>query len=235
MDNPLTWEERAGLAKLIGHDAGNRVLDLVFMAKGLRHPSEEYAEYSGQHILETIKAFTGLSMSERCYFTEIQPEQLEGIIQRNIFLLEEMGARAKADNSVTDSIVSSGSLLNTIIYNAGKNAVQHNRIKPVITIGLKEYSGDVANPLYINEERNRKGDFLLLEVKDDGAGFQNEIPLDKYLEKGLSTKPGGGGFGLYAIKLICKYLRAHIEIMSEPGENSIRIYHPTDLTPVKFS
>jgi signal transduction histidine kinase len=58
----------------------------------------------------------------------------------------------------------------------------------------------------------RDGETVLVEVQDDGVGFDTE--------KALSIHDAGGGFGLFDVRERLEYLGGSLTIQSEPGKGT---------------
>jgi PAS domain S-box-containing protein len=66
----------------------------------------------------------------------------------------------------------------------------------------------------------RRGDDLVIEIMDNGIGF-DEQTMSRLFEPFFTTKPIGTGIGLYIVKKIIDDLGGRIEVRSRPGEGSI--------------
>ena len=132
---------------------------------------------------------------------------------------------------VNSSFKSNPNVLYSALYNLAKNSGRFiDKDQGKISVSASEYSGEVPERVYTAEGTPTEGDFILLNVNDNGQGFPKDRPLKEFIKLGVSTKGNDSGFGLYYVALVCKFLRSHLTIDSEPGNTNISIYHPLDLT-----
>ncbi|MGK7296454.1 MAG: sensor histidine kinase [Candidatus Wenzhouxiangella sp. M2_3B_020] len=119
--------------------------------------------------------------------------------------LDHGGARAVGDPGQFQQV------LNNLVQNARE---AHPDGAPLLRIHSKTSADENG------------GDWLLLEVSDDGPGFDAEI-LPRVFEPYASTKPRGTGLGLAIVHRILDQMGGRIEVENSPeGGAVIRLYLP---------
>ncbi len=144
----------------------------------------------------------------------------------------------KIDASIGDNIgsfLSLRSLMHSVLYNLVKNGVDaqigtSDKDEPV-KLSVNYHPGFPENVLFIPEGAREYTNFVVFDVHNKGKSFPKDIPLESYFTKPTPEK--GRGFGLYFTKLAAKFLRAPVNITSEPGNTTVSFYHPiyVDLKP----
>ena len=90
-----------------------------------------------------------------------------------------------------------------------------NDVRVVLFRGVREVLQNVikhAQARSVGVSVRRDGETVLVEVQDDGVGFEPE--------KFLSAKDAGGGFGLFDVRERLDYLGGSLTIQSEPGKGT---------------
>ncbi|MFC1596003.1 ATP-binding protein [Candidatus Margulisiibacteriota bacterium] len=71
------------------------------------------------------------------------------------------------------------------------------------------------------------GNYLKLEIRDNGGGMSEEAMSKVFTETGFTTKKHGNGLGLPSVIETIKAHKGHIEISSEPGKGTtFTMYFP---------
>jgi len=80
------------------------------------------------------------------------------------------------------------------------------------------------------------GDYVLLSVRDTGAGMTNEVK-ERLFEAFFTTKPEGRGtgLGLASCRTIVQLCGGHIDFSSEPGKGSaFKVFFPQVESPIEL-
>lgn len=81
-------------------------------------------------------------------------------------------------------------------------------------------------PLPVRHEQLPPGDYVVLEVRDNGAGM-DAATLEKIFDPFFTTKFTGRGLGLAGVAGIVRGHRGGLEVFSRPGEGTVfRVYFP---------
>jgi len=230
MENPLLLEERVNVTRLISHDVASHQNELARVAVDPENSDVSRASYLNRHVMKVLASITLMSTNDECYFLQLRPEKVELCLDQlsKIFSFKEIDL--KTEYSIRDPIRSEDAIVYTLLYNLVKNAVQINGPGVGVSVSADEYFGCVRDSVYQSPETKRDGGFIRFRVHDNGKGFPQDRPFSDFLQLGVSTsKKVRKGFGLYYAQLACKFLRAHMEINSQPEDTNITIYHPVNL------
>ncbi|UXX79945.1 HAMP domain-containing histidine kinase [Reichenbachiella carrageenanivorans] len=98
--------------------------------------------------------------------------------------------------------------LKSIFQNLIINAIKYSSPNRLLEIEIESY---------------RDNDHTVLEIRDNGIGFDSNVSGMEIMEpfKQLDPKKEGSGLGLYLIKTIIDHHHGHIEVKSKPGKGSI--------------
>lgn len=98
--------------------------------------------------------------------------------------------------------------LKSIFQNLMINAIKYSSPNRLLEIEIESY---------------RDNDHTVLEIRDNGIGFDSNVSGMEILEpfKQLDPKKEGSGLGLYLIKTIIDHHHGHIEVKSKPGKGTI--------------
>jgi len=126
----------------------------------------------------------------------------------------------------SDTVYADPSQIQQVIMNLCTNAAYAMRG----TTGSIDISLDNIRfgPMDLPEPDMQPGDYLILSVKDTGAGMDEEVRT-RVFEPFFTTKPveEGTGLGLSVVYGIVKSHRGSIKVYSEPGRGSVfRVYLP---------
>ena len=234
MKNPLSLEERTFINdNLIDHDVGairstliqclytkvRRNVEIISPEKQLAYTLHVSHFYEALRLLnhddrEAVIKHSGKTIQENL---ERSKEVVHHWYKADISFFVDLGKKIEVVLP----------LLYTQIFNLVKNSAQHvNPEKGKIMINVSKFSGVIVNPIYVSDATPIDGDFIRLNINDNGDGFPIGIPLSDFFK--LDSPKDG--FGLPYVALVCKYLRSHLAIDSKPGNTNVAIYHPLKLT-----
>lgn len=100
------------------------------------------------------------------------------------------------------------SQLKSIFLNLITNAIKYSSPNRLLEIEIESY---------------KENDHTVLEVRDNGIGFDSSVSGTEILEpfKQLDPSKEGSGLGLYLIKTIIDHHHGHIQVKSKPGKGTI--------------
>lgn len=227
MENPLSLEERLSVMGLYDHDAAGHYAKIgAVLLEDMQISKEDvcFSYYIVGDILESVNRCRG----DRICLDTVTPDYLR-------ISLGELTHISKKPNQVAYSmglgrdLKSKACLIQTALHSLVDNSLKVNGNEGRVNITVSEFSGEVANPLYVPERAEIDGNFIRFCVQDNGPGFPEGRPLKDYLNLGVTTRERSDGFGLYYVSLVCKVLRCPLTIESMPGNTEISFYHPTNL------
>lgn len=207
----------------LAHDVKNHTANILgliqMLRKYLSRGNPEMVEkivdrldLSTHQLTSIVQGFLYLSKFENKTddeFTEILPEVLQAAIQLEIqYLL--LGKNITINYVFSDnSLYYSKHILKIIFVNLISNSIKFSR-------------PDV--PGIINARLERKGDELVVEVRDNGIGMDLNDPNNKVFRLFNRTEEAarekGYGVGLYVVKKIIDRNQGQINLQSEPGEGT---------------
>jgi len=236
MENPLTLEEKIDVNNLISHDVYSTQNDIYYSAIGSKDISIDVLKAKNRHVtylLNTIIQMTQYT-EKSPFFLENNYKFSESHIPK---LFEEKGRIVEWSSNFEDDLITSFESLYALVFNLVNNAVNASRENSSpISVRLEPYEGlPKENLVYVPEYTEISNNFLKIDVHDRGKGFSKEFSFERALELGTTTKNTYGikrpifGFGLYFVKLACKFLNSPLAISSEPGNTHVTLYHPTNL------
>ena len=113
---------------------------------------------------------------------------------------ERLDLRAHVDASVPPMLADSGAL-QMIIRNLVENSVRHGGIAPVS----------------VRLTASRRGDFVVMEYQDNGAGIVGDrTKLGRLFARGANSS--GAGVGLYLVRRLMQRMRGKARFNTAPGE-----------------
>jgi CheY-like chemotaxis protein len=120
-----------------------------------------------------------------------------------------------------------------VIINLVTNAVEAiQHAKGTITISTGKMYCDSSYFKYPFDENLPEGDYVYVDVTDDGCGMDQET-LSKIFDPFFTTRFLGRGLGLASVLGIIRAHKGTVSLKSEPGEGtSIRVFFPTSTEPV---
>ncbi|MBN1226692.1 MAG: PAS domain S-box protein [Deltaproteobacteria bacterium] len=114
--------------------------------------------------------------------------------------------------------------LQVVISSIMLNSLEAIEERGYIGITVKKSRVNANN--IMKSQTSKTGDYICLEIKDDGKGINKET-LDRIFEPFFTTKFQGRGLGLSTAYGIVKHHKGLIEIDSEPGKGTcVKIYMP---------
>jgi len=233
LSNPLTIEERLEVPRLIEHDSSVYWADLRNLP--IASPDLDQEEYHAivehlAHIEQTVVTFTqaeAVYLRDSFYSTSLDKRSLEIMTNR----LSKALLEGKLDASIGDigSFLSLRPVMHSVLYNLIKNGVaaqaKTDDSNEAVNLTVDYHSGFPETTLFVPEGARDYTDFITFAVHNKGRSFPGDVPLESYFT-GPAPERGEGGFGLYFIRLAAKFLRAPVNITSEPGDTTVSFYHP---------
>ncbi len=205
------------LAVMLGHNA----LVLTKLAEG----SDEH-----RHVLKAMAAAERaavltkqmLAYSGRGHF-EIRATDLNELVRQNVSLL---GAALPknvllegAYDEATPPIAADAGQLQQVVMNLIMNASEAIGAKPgrvTVSTGVRDLSSGNLSVRSPTGESLLPGRYVVLEVRDDGAGMDESL-LSRIFEPFFTTKSTGRGLGLAATQGIVRGHRGGLRVESAPG------------------
>ena len=153
-------------------------------------------------------------------------ERLNGLLQMVQRLLGEDVGLALLPNTSGGTVKMDPSQFDQIMINLCVNA--RDAISGVGKIIIETNEAVLDEAYCTDHPGSIPGDFVLLEVSDNGCGMEKGI-LDKIFEPFFTTKDmeKGTGLGLAAVYGIVKQNNGYVDVLSEPGKGTtFKIYLP---------
>lgn len=223
----------------VAHDFGNLLVPILTHAELL---AMTFAAGSAQkehvdRILAATHAAADLCTQMRQYVgsgeTEKTPLSLSALLRSDAALLDSMTSESvqvsfHSDDS-TPSINGDSTQLRRLLMNLVTNASEAiGKHEGVIAISAKSVrlSGDEIDTLILDEDALLAGDYVMVEVSDDGCGMDAQT-LKRVFDPFFSTKVSGRGLGMAATFGIIRSHGAGVKIDSRLGRGtSVKIYFP---------
>jgi signal transduction histidine kinase len=234
MNNPLTLEERASVPKLLGHDTRGAMAVL----RNYSHAAKRQRTFEGTLAPDAMELYLNQVYFAFNSVKDLTIDFMNLDHAREGKLLEILGdvtsivkrqeVEVSCSGSSSENFMTNESLLYSALYNLAKNSARHSRKKAKISLSVSDFSGKVPEPAYQSPDTPLDGKFIVFNVHDNGPGFPKGRDPKEFLKLGVSSDTHGG-FGLYFVNLVCKYLRSHLVIDSKPGNTNVAIYHPLNL------
>ncbi len=234
MENPLTLEEKVAVPRLIGHDLVSHYEDAFAVLAGVKKLSPEVLYAKNRHVRMTLAAITILTTyTDDCYFGSVRSVELTSPTIPRLF---DGNSKVEWFNQIKSDFIGSYPILYAALYNLIKNGFRAMDGKGVIRVSIDSFDKPSGDNLYgrpygslVYVPNWVSSSYTRFDVHDTGHGFPKDIPLEQNLALGVSGFRGGTGFGLHFVSLACKFLRAPLGIVSQPGNTHVTIYHPTNL------
>jgi PAS domain S-box-containing protein len=164
----------------------------------------------------TIKDLTEISRNQKTEGEDQIKVDLKALVDEiNMsiaHLVKESGAQISIDDQANDFRFSRMHI-KSIFYNLLSNAIKYRSPKRQLRISVRSYS---------------KGDYNIIEVRDNGLGIKQEH-TEKIFQmfKRMHSHVEGSGVGLYLVKRIIQNAGGKIEVESKEDEGStFRIFFP---------
>lgn len=231
-------ESLGSLAGAISHDFNNLLVGVVCNAQLLKRPelAEDARDRCIDGILKSADKATDLSKKMRTYAgcepTSRQPIEIVSLLKTISPLLESKfnhatkvqfdfkvnEAWAHADQAQVDKILMS--LSSNVV-----DSINPDQGRVTFRVG-KEHVENVVDDTDLVGERSSGGDFVFIEVEDNGQGIPaNEI--GKIFEPFFSTKDSGRGMGLAVVYGLVNRQDGLIRCVSHPGiRTTMRVLLP---------
>ena len=227
--SPLSLEERAHLSQLFEHDFHSQLGRLSEIAiSGHNGQKSDLAEALTTHLRHVLESYNLLaSTPEKFYLSEVDGSYFNQGIETLRRMMPRKAGQITAAVAKLPKFDTSPGMVYVTMCNLAKNAFDAAPDASVqFTVDI--FSGDVPDIVYCPDGAVSGGTFVRIAAHDNGPGFSLTRPLASYLELGASTHENGG-FGLFFVKMVAKYLQAPLAIHSEPGNTSVVLYHPFNL------
>jgi PAS domain S-box-containing protein len=237
----LIGELAAGLAHeiknpLAGIQGG---VDILIRRRDKNDPEREALEgmrHEVQRIDNTVRALLDRA---RPRLVSVRASSLTNIVQHAVNL-----ARAQLTNSATGernvrlefecpadpiTIPIDPEQIEDAVLNLIINAIEAADGDGTIRIGVarsEDRSEAGSSPEEFGWGADEFGEEAIVEVSDDGRGISEE-DLNRVFNPFFTTRPGGTGLGLPAVRRIARAHGGRVEVTSSPGKGStFRIYLP---------
>ncbi|MBN2494105.1 MAG: CBS domain-containing protein [Deltaproteobacteria bacterium] len=212
----------------IAHDFNNILMGIFGqIAEATRVPRTDQDIWSRMKSLEQSLSLAGEMVRQLQSFTS-SGRPVEGVldvsraIQQNVeFFLH--GSRIETHFYLQvglKKLAMEGSRLSRVLGNLVINARQAMRDTGCLTVRASNMTIDAHS-----EHPVAEGSYVLIELSDTGCGI-DAGSLDRIFEPFFTTKPDGNGLGLAIIRSILRDCGGGIEVSSEPGNTTFRIYLP---------
>jgi signal transduction histidine kinase len=223
--NPLTYEEQASAAGLLGHDLENRLAIVQNAVLGHGNPTE--ATRHIRHFWRVTDAVYLLSRDE-FLVSERSAMDVAQLAQDIQYAPLRQGTNVSSKVTWEKPLVVCESLVFVALYNMVKNALDAGGWNKPVNVTIAPFEGAIPGYVRLPESASPSGEYVRFAVTDTGPGFPSGS-LDSFFEQGVSTKGEGRGFGLHVLNLVSKVLKAPIGIETEPRNTTVSLYHPLNL------
>lgn len=197
---------KAPITNLIG------LLDRLFKDEGDHDEILEHAKASAKQIQSVVQALNEVhklretldTKAELVYFEQILSQVEKSIsvqMETSKIIITKWFAKCP-------TVKYPETQLKSIFLNLITNAIKYSSNNRLLEIEIESY---------------RDGDHTVLEVRDNGVGFDSNVSGREILEpfKQLDPSKEGSGLGLYLVKTIIDHHHGHIEVKSKPGKGTI--------------
>ncbi len=163
----------------------------------------------------------------------ILPVDINSVIMEITKLLEtSLSKKISLDMELADEVLTmevDTSQLRQLIINLILNAadsIGNNKGEITIRTGsVKEIKPDKSAMMFL-QENIKKGEYVCLEIKDDGEGIEEKI-IERIFDPFFTTRTGGKGLGLSAVIGIVKSHKGIIQLSSTQGKgSSFKVFIP---------
>jgi CheY-like chemotaxis protein len=163
-----------------------------------------------------------LAYSGRGHF-EIRPTDLNELVRQNVSLLgaalpKNVALAGRYDEAIPPIAADAGQL-QQVVMNLIMNASEAIGPKPgrvTVSTGVRDLLPGNLSVRSPTGEPLLPGRYVILEVRDDGAGM-DEVMLSRIFEPFFTTKSTGRGLGLAATQGIVRGHRGGLRVESAPG------------------
>jgi len=213
--------QRPAMITALGEAKAGAVITLLNGVQQMQTNNEEEIRQSITEQLNIITRIEEILNIQRQYVTgqekqERKPVNLRSIINDSLSML--FASIDKAEIAVSldfpdelPPIKGDRTRLMQLMLNILKNSIEAIDINAAVkTISIR---------------MQRQKDLLILQIRDNGDGF-NEVTAGRLFERGFTTKSYGAGLGLYNCRTIAESHEGTISISSEgPGRGSLATIH----------
>jgi PAS domain S-box-containing protein len=221
------------LAGGVAHDFNNLLAAMLgHVALALKKlPPESAARGHVEKAASTVQRAADLTRqmlaySGRGHFV-IHPADLGSLVRENLPLLQvalpksvRLESRLAPDLPLVDADVGQiQQLLMNLVIN-GAEAIGERGGTVTVTTGLQTVAPDDDRFSRTSGQPLAPGEYVLLEVRDDGPGMDEET-LSRIFDPFFSTKFTGRGLGLAAVLGIVKGHRGGLSVESGPGRGTV--------------
>jgi PAS domain S-box-containing protein len=203
-------EQKATIANAIGDSKASAVINILESIVHTQHENEQETIKSVTEQLNIISNIEEILNIQRKYISGYESKDrktvnLKDIIDDSLSMLLSFINKNNIDVSLNiandlPAIKGDRTKLMQLMLNLLKNSIE-------ATEGNK-HTKNISINAYMEDGR------LMLEVKDNGQGFDNGL-TDKLFQRGFSTKANGRGVGLYNCRAIVESHEGIIDIASE--------------------
>ncbi|MBF9253068.1 CHASE domain-containing protein [Pontibacter sp. 172403-2] len=191
------------------NQADNKILDMV--------------SDSINKLKQTIADLTEITKVQKDLQAEVEPIYFEKVLQDITSDIQRLVLESDATittNFQVDSILYTRKNLRSIIYNLVSNGIKYKALERRPEVNISTY---------------RQGEFVVLEVADNGLGIKKEQQHKLFsMFRRLHTHVEGTGIGLYIVKRIIENNGGRIEVESELGQGTtFKVYFRQEPEPVQ--
>jgi len=229
------------LAGGIAHEFNNILMgasglaQIVLQALGPKHPSATDLEGIVVSIKRAGHLVSQLLTFSRRKESNLKATDLNGLVaQSSKLIAAAVGRRIELDVSVASApawILADAGQVEQVLLNLCFNARDALTGKGKISLATRPVL--LERGLDTPHLPAKPGRYVLLEVRDDGAGIPPEV-LPRIFEPFFTTKPFGEGTGL-GMSVVLGIVRQHgggLDIKTAPGQGAaIRVYWPETEAP----
>jgi len=220
------------LAGGVAHDFNNLLVGMLGHSSLAlsRLPAESPGRASIEKVIQAAERASDLSRQMLAYsgrgHFQVRPTDLNTLVRENLHLLEAAvpkAARLRAQLPEQAAVVEGDAgQLQQLVMNLVINAAEASGEHPgtvTITTETKRLSTDGARYARFTGRELPPGQYVLLEVRDDGCGMDEET-VSRVFDPFFTTKFTGRGLGLAAVLGVVRGHNGGIEIESAPGRGT---------------
>ncbi|MCA8979607.1 MAG: response regulator, partial [Planctomycetes bacterium] len=229
MESLARLDSLSMLAGGVAHDFNNILVGMLGGAELVRellapdHPARAALELLEQGALRASElTHQLLAFSGKSRFV-VGPRNLSALVRETSCLLEALVSKeanlllAPADDLPLIDIDSTqvGQVIMNMVLNASQALRPGGGEISVVTRCVDVCAEDLRSAVHVGEDA-RPGQYVVLEVSDDGAGMPPEVAA-RVFDPFYSTKPEGHGLGLAAVIGVVRAHHGFVRLQTEPG------------------
>jgi len=220
------------LAGGVAHDFNNLLVAMLGQSDlALRKlPPEDPARPNIEGVMQAAERAADLSRQMLAYSGHghfiVQPLDLSALVRENVHLLKAgiaMGVQLRTDLCDTPVLIEAdvGQMQQVIMNLAinGAEAIGERSGYVTISTGFETLTGEEARYSRFTATELDAGRYVVLEVRDDGPGMDEET-VSKVFDPFFTTKFVGRGLGLSALLGIVRGHKGGIDVQSELGKGT---------------